>query len=207
MLHADHCIVYVLTNEAMPGFVKVGTTRVSVTERLKQLYTSGVPVPFECYYAGVVEHAKNVERRIHRAFDKFRVNKNREFFEIEPEAIADIIRMVALSDVTPGEDYTETPDDKAAMEKLEQRAERFSFRMVNILPGTVLHFKWDEAITCSVLDNRRVVFRGEEMSLTGATLAALAERGFHWKSAQGSVHWMHDGQTLQERREALEAED
>lgn len=207
MLRADHCIVYVLTNEAMPRFVKVGTTRIDVEERLKQLYTTGVPVPFECYYAGVVESAKNVERRIHRAFDKFRVNKNREFFEIEPEAVADIIRMVAIRDATPGEDYTETPDDKVAMEKLEQRAERFSFKMVGISPGTLLHYKFDDSITCTVLDNRRVEFRGEEMSLTAATLAVLAERGFHWKSARGSVAWMYGGQTLQELRDALEAED
>ena len=93
------------------------------------------------------------------------------------------------------------------MEKLEQRAERFSFKMVGIAPGTFLHFKFDDTITCSVLDNRRVEFRGAEMSLTAATLAALAERGFHWKSAQGSIHWMHGGQTLQELRDALEAQD
>ena len=135
------------------------------------------------------------------------MNKNREFFEIEPEAVADIIRMVAIRDATPGEDYTETPDDKVAMEKLEQRAERFSFKMVGISPGTLLHYKFDDSITCTVLDNRRVEFRGEEMSLTAATLAVLAERGFHWKSARGSVAWMYGGQTLQELRDALEAED
>jgi hypothetical protein len=42
-------IVYVLTNPAMPGLVKIGkTTQVEVEERMKQLYGTGVPVPFDC---------------------------------------------------------------------------------------------------------------------------------------------------------------
>ncbi len=99
-MNQNHCIVYVLTNEAMPGFIKVGTTRNPILKRMKDLYSTGVPVPFECYYAAVVEKSKNVERRIHRAFEKFRINKNREFFELDPEAAADIIRLVELEDAT-----------------------------------------------------------------------------------------------------------
>jgi hypothetical protein len=42
-------IVYVLTNAAMPGLTKIGkTTQEDVKSRLSQLYTTGVPVPFEC---------------------------------------------------------------------------------------------------------------------------------------------------------------
>lgn len=41
-------IVYVLSNPAMPGLVKIGkTTRGSVDARLSELYSTGVPVPFE----------------------------------------------------------------------------------------------------------------------------------------------------------------
>lgn len=40
-------IIYVLTNEAMPGLVKVGLTNDSVEARLSQLSTaSGVPLSF-----------------------------------------------------------------------------------------------------------------------------------------------------------------
>ncbi|MFT7387743.1 MAG: hypothetical protein ACI8VC_000984 [Candidatus Endobugula sp.] len=40
-------IVYVLTNPAMPGIVKIGkTSRDSVDARLNELYSTGVPVPF-----------------------------------------------------------------------------------------------------------------------------------------------------------------
>jgi len=45
----EHGIVYVLTNPTMPGLVKIGkTSRDSVMARLSELYTTGVPLPFEC---------------------------------------------------------------------------------------------------------------------------------------------------------------
>ena len=47
-------IVYVLTNPAMPGMVKIGKTGREVEARLNDLYTTGVPLPFECAYAGRV---------------------------------------------------------------------------------------------------------------------------------------------------------
>lgn len=79
-------IVYVLTNAAMPGLVKIGvTSQLDLESRLKQLYTTGVPVPFECYYACRVLVEKSVEENLHFAFGAFRINANREFFKMEPE--------------------------------------------------------------------------------------------------------------------------
>ena len=48
----DYGLVYVLTNSAMPGMVKIGMTqRADLEQRMKELYGTGVPVPFECAYA------------------------------------------------------------------------------------------------------------------------------------------------------------
>lgn len=45
-------IVYVLTNSAMPGLVKIGyTSQDDANSRIAQLYTTGVPVPFTIEYA------------------------------------------------------------------------------------------------------------------------------------------------------------
>ena len=45
-------IVYVLTNPAMPGMVKIGMTdRPDVQRRMSELYSTGVPLPFECVIA------------------------------------------------------------------------------------------------------------------------------------------------------------
>ena len=206
-MNPENCIVYVLTNEAMPDYIKIGTTGRPIQERMRDLYTTGLPVPFECYYAAEVAKVTNVERRLHRAFDKFRVNKNREFFELEPEAAADIIRMVAIKDMTPSDDVFETADDVEAIHKLEKRAERFNFAMVGITHGTTLTFKLDEALTCTVVDSRHVEFEGEQVSLSAAALSALGRKGFQWKSAQGAIYWMYEGKTLKELRDILENDE
>ena len=78
-------IVYVLTNPAMPKLVKIGKTGRGVETRLNDLYTTGVPLPFECAYAARVEDMDKVEKAFHNAFGPYRVNPRREFFEIEPE--------------------------------------------------------------------------------------------------------------------------
>ena len=44
----NYGIVYLLTNPCMPGIVKIGkTSRTDLQNRMKELYTTGVPVPFE----------------------------------------------------------------------------------------------------------------------------------------------------------------
>ena len=52
-------IVYILTNAAMPGLVKIGmTARAEIEARMNELYSTGVPLPFECSYAGRVPDVK-----------------------------------------------------------------------------------------------------------------------------------------------------
>ena len=53
-------IVYVLTNPAMPKLVKIGKTGRGVETRLNDLYTTGVPLPFEYAYAARVEDMDKV---------------------------------------------------------------------------------------------------------------------------------------------------
>ena len=64
-------IVYVLTNPAMPGMVKIGMTDQEVQLRMRQLYTTGVPLPFECVIARRMEgrEAAEIETALHTAFD------------------------------------------------------------------------------------------------------------------------------------------
>ena len=98
-------IVYVLTNPAMPGIVKIGMTeRGDVQRRMTELYSTGVPLPFECVIARQLEDvdAARVERALHTAFDPSRVNPSREFFEIEPEQVEALLQVMPGRDVTPG---------------------------------------------------------------------------------------------------------
>ena len=97
-------IVYVFTNPAMPGYVKIGkTSQGDVKQRLKALSNpSGIPVPFQCEYAAVVNDATKVEEALHKAFHKDRPNKKREFFKIDPQQIITLLKgMYGVSDATP----------------------------------------------------------------------------------------------------------
>jgi len=57
-------IIYVLTNAAMPELVKIGITDGEVADRIRQLDTTSVALPFECFYAAEVVDAEKVERAI-----------------------------------------------------------------------------------------------------------------------------------------------
>lgn len=73
-------IVYLLTNPAMPGLVKIGkTTRDDLKVRMSELYSTGVPVPFECVKAVKVKDEAAVESALHTAFGPSRVNSQRIF--------------------------------------------------------------------------------------------------------------------------------
>jgi hypothetical protein len=53
-------IIYVLLNQAMPGLIKIGRTAENIETRMRQLDTSGVPLPFECFYAAEVSDPDRV---------------------------------------------------------------------------------------------------------------------------------------------------
>ena len=97
-------IVYVLTNPAMPGFVKIGMTDgPDVQARMNSLYTTGVPFPFECAIAWEIDgrSAEEIEAALHTAFGPQRANPSREFFEMDPEQVQVILRVIPGRDVTP----------------------------------------------------------------------------------------------------------
>ena len=95
-------IVYVLTNSAMPGMVKIGKTkRDDVSQRVRELWTTEVPLPFKCVRAVRVPDVVKAERSLHRAFDPNRRHPRREFFGIEPEQAIALLDLIKLADVTP----------------------------------------------------------------------------------------------------------
>ena len=61
-------IVYILTNEAMPGLVKIGRTNGALAVRIKQLFQTGVPLPFELFFACEVKDSAFAEQRCQDAY-------------------------------------------------------------------------------------------------------------------------------------------
>ena len=74
-------ILYFLTNESMPGLVKIGYTERELRDRLQQLNTTGIPSPFVVSALFYVAKAKECEKEVHYILDEYRENPNREFFK------------------------------------------------------------------------------------------------------------------------------
>jgi hypothetical protein len=196
-------IIYIISNPAMPGLVKIGKT-IDLESRLKSLYSSGVPLPFRCIYAKKVSNYHFVEREIHNLLAPHRENTNREFFRIAEDQVVSSLRIVEGEDVTPKSDDFEDKEDEVAFQRTTRIGQRFNFDMVNIRMGSILHFSRDENITCKVISSTRVEFEGNNHSLSSAGLIAINRMGYSWKSMPGPLNWKYDGEVLDSRRIRLE---
>jgi hypothetical protein len=201
-------IIYILTNEAMPGYVKVGKTTTSVEQRMRELDSTGLPLPFECFYAARVKDCNVAEKLLHDAFGDHRVRPRREFFRVSAERIASALKLAATEDVTPRDDVVADRDDEIALNKARERRGRFNFRLVDIKPGAILTLTKDHTITCEVLSDRAVRYQEETMSLSQAALRAIHSLGYTWTKISGPEYWEHEGRSLDDiRRELEEGED
>ncbi len=191
-------IVYVLTNPAMPNIVKIGkTTQSDVSIRMSQLYSTGVPLPFECAYAVEVEDCSKVETALHIAFDPSRVNPKREFFNIEPEQAIAILKLLGNKEVTPqvneslNRDVTEAEKDSA---KKAKKRPQMNYQEMGIEIGSILEYIEDSSITVEVISNKKILYNNEEMSLTRATKEIL---GLDY-AVQPARHWLYNGKSLRD---------
>lgn len=196
-------IVYILTNEAMPGYVKIGKTTTSVEQRILQLSQStSVPLPFECHYAARVADVHQVEKAFHDAFGDHRKNPKREFFILAPERVVAILSLLSLGDVTPSRDVgVESKEDADALEVARKKRSAFNFKMVDIPIAAELKFIRDENILCMVApDQKHVIFKGKEVSTSQAAGEVLGSKWW----VQGPAYWIYEGETLDERRVRFE---
>jgi hypothetical protein len=200
-------IIYLLTNEAMPGLVKIGVTSAETVEaRLTQLSSStSVPLAFECYFAASVAEPDRIEKVLHQLFSEQRVNPKREFFRIDPEKAVLAISIGTFKEVTPGE--AEVPvEEREALEKVKARRPRIKLEAIGVKTGDILKFSRDESIVATVLEDGKVQMDGEILSLSAAALKVLLKLGYNTTAASGSEYWMFDGELLDERRRRVEAE-
>ena len=196
-------IIYLLTNPSMPGLVKVGRTS-NLVERMRSLYNSSTPVPFECFYACEVVNAQKAERKIHNAFEGNRVNPKREFFRINPECIREILELIEIKDITPSGDVVDDSSDLDALNHEKEIRSRFKFSMVNIPPNSILQFSKDETITATVIDNFQINFENKITSTSASARTILNRMGYKGTAYQGTLYWNYEGESLLARRQRIE---
>lgn len=200
----EYGIVYLLTNDCMPGIVKIGmTSRNEMDKRLKELYTTGVPMPFECAYACKVkpEYMAELESALHQAFAPQRVNENREFFRIKPEQAIPIMKVVnhfhdadVTAEVTAELNNDLDANDKEAIAKSKaKRRPNLNFYEMGLQKGDMLFFVDIPDITCTIVNEKRVMFKEELMSLTKATKTVLGKPD---AAIAPTPYWTINGKSL-----------
>ena len=200
-------IVYCLENPAMPGYVKIGMTN-NIERRMGDLYSTSVPLPFECLLALEVEDAAKTEDLLHEVFAAQRVVRNREFFQVDREAVMAAMLLTGGVDVTP--DAIDTGDAPDVRQAAAQRRPFFRFDDAGIPLGSVLTYRDDESVTVVVRRlaglHRSVQLGGEDMSLGAAARRVREQRGEQPLAQGGPWMWRYKGERLDERRSRMERE-
>lgn len=199
--------IYIFTNEAMPGLIKIGITdKDDINERLRELDTTGVPMPFECHslFETKAKPAKDIEAIIHSAFHETRVRKNREFFRKSADRIVELISNIY--GVKPIRFQSKWKSDSSVLSQSEKKVENgggnngnetngrrqsFSFELIGVPVGATLHYFRDHNVTCVVKDTKTgVELNGDSMSLGHAT--AKVYKG----GQQAAFNWEYNGVKL-----------
>jgi len=186
---------------AMPGYVKIGRTS-NLEQRIRSLDTTNMPLPFECFYACTVRDSNFVEKQLHDAFLDNRVRSSREFFEISPERVVSALKLAEIENITPRRDYVETQEDQNALNQARTRRAVFNFNLASIPIGAELSYVNDENVKARVIDNKLIELNSEVTSLSASAQKLL--NSLH--PIQGTLYWMFEGETLDQRRRRLEAE-
>tara|TARA_Y100001978_G_C23636453_1_gene406085 strand:+ start:124 stop:735 length:612 start_codon:yes stop_codon:yes gene_type:complete len=189
--------VYVLTNPAMPGMVKIGKTTRDVSLRLIDLYSTGVPLPFECEYAALVKDVDKTEKAFHNAFEQSRVNPRREFFNINPKQAINVLELMAIEDVTPAVQFKaqsialEVQDSVEKFKKIRRPNQNF-FEM-GLEVGDILKFGRNDEI-CTILNERQVSYKKQAWFLENLTKKLIEKTN----PEQGYASWYFKGKNLQQ---------
>lgn len=88
--------VYVLSNPAMPGLIKVGRSIHGGRARAAQIYQTGTPQPFVLEFEVFVKNSAEVERQVHDGLSAHRVNNGREFFSVSVKDAVEAVAICAL---------------------------------------------------------------------------------------------------------------
>lgn len=188
MENSDFGLIYVLTNKYMPNIVKIGVTRrLDVQERMRELNGTSVPVPFECAFSCKVplDMLFEIEKAVHLAFDDNRVSQDREFFEVTPEVVIPILKVIARLS-SPADDCTGYVQEVIKDEEEKRtRAKNMDFEALGLRVGDTLTYTRDNNITCKIASNKSVDFGDKH----GVSLSSITKELLGY-AAQPSPFWL-----------------
>lgn len=120
--------VYILSNPAMPGLLKIGYTDRDPFARAKEIsQATGVPFDFVVEYQVYVSHPYELEQKTHQLLHNHRVNNNREFFDCSYEDVVDVIRRSIgylynqIADFVSGSESSHKVEKDILQKRLEEK--------------------------------------------------------------------------------------
>ena len=197
--------VYAFSNPSMPGKVKMGFSD-DPRARRKQLYTTGVPDPFDICCVVKVSDMRKAENLVHLIHYKSRHNEQREFFDLRTDAAIETIKLLG-DDVTEKfstEEFPSSRNGKRRKTRKKAQLERNLFKL-GFREGDVLQYRRDSEVTAVVATRYKLLFEGEHLSISEAGLRAhnaYAKNSKHRErgTINGWDEWNFNGVSLSEWR-------
>ena len=126
--------IYCLSNQSMPGLLKIGMTTRTAEERVKELYTTGVPTPFKIEITKQVTKPYEKESLIHKVLEKYRI-PSREFFKISLEEVNKIFNKYLSNDCDCIDSWGICPAKKFNMECNEEFYSTYDIHIITDKDG------------------------------------------------------------------------
>lgn len=89
--------IYCISNESMPGILKIGITERTPEERLSEANSSDTwrpPTPYVLEFSKKVSNPRQKETTIHTLLNEQRIHPRREFFRIDVEKVRLIFNLM-----------------------------------------------------------------------------------------------------------------
>lgn len=194
--------VYVLTNPSFrDDWVKIGKSKREPEVRGRELYNTAVPLPYEIYATLRTNKYEQAEKMLHRTIDRIstlRIAANREFFNIAPETVYEILIDVAsMLDDAEVTLYGDNVQINSIKEKKTVSA-RFDFYSRGLTRGDEILFIDDFSIVAIVENEREVLFEGKLWYLSPLVRELYTRRGSVNTSGsyQGPLYFIYNGKRL-----------
>ena len=207
--------IYILTNDSMPDFIKIGFTAADDVEtRMRQLDTTALPLPFRLHACVEMDNAQQLERLAHDVFATQRARPNREFFILEPETAVRYLRAISLNDSTARwvavnqQMIDETGATVAEEDVNKPRQANFTFSSAGVPIGSEIVFVRNPEFVAIVASDTEVQFEGDLVKLS--PLARLLFERIEAVNSSGSYAGPHyftfEDEILSDRRRRLSAQ-
>lgn len=207
--------IYILTNDAMPDYIKIGFTAADDVEtRMRQLDTTSLPLPFRLHACIEVENAQQLEKLAHDVFTSQRARASREFFLMEPETAVRYLKAISLNDssakwiASDQKMIDDTGRHLGETQVVKPKRPNFTFSAADVPMGSKIQFVRDSSFVAEVVSETEVEFEGQVIRLSPLTRLIFQRLGTVNSSGAyaGPDYFTFEDEILSDRRRRIGSE-